>query len=604
MLRAGFLPLGATILLLTVIWQCLEILKDLPDKDQMTEALAEDAGRGTSFIFGHSGLILGESSLLRRYPVPLKTIKPQTIQAFLTAEDRNFYQHGPLSFPDIIRAVIANVLNQRREQGASTLTQQLSRNLFLSREKTFHRKIVEMALAFRLEEYLSKDQILELYLNKIYLGRGAYGIEAAAKLYFGKSVSSLTLSESALLAALPRAPSALALHRNLPGAMLRRDYILGQMYSLGFIGSGELNEAVKEIPKIIDAPPRVPGHLRWVSSRVKYEMKTRFANLNQRFDALAIHTGIDLKQSDQFATKLSRHMKKLNKGRDDKELFQVAHLCLNLSTMLISCLQGSVDFSKSQFNRVFQMKRQINAMMLPLVYGRILMEGKYSLATNLRGVGQTSLWDDLYYRRFDQVDGATRVLGERGVTGFLETLGFDVVSSKGLTDGTGVQSSPWTLAQAMLSIFSLSGFRGGGLISRIETQDQTRLFDYQKKDGRNVLSSDSAWVIRAFFRTVQTEQAKAYSGYFSVSENLHDAWFAGVRDKTLHVIWIGSEFGKSTLADSVTLGYEWWQRVIDDVLSGSALNPVSEDHLKYSGYRRFTDREGIGRIMPFRYFPR
>ena len=136
-----------------------------------------------------------------------------------------------------------------------------------------------------------------------------------------------------------------------------------------------------------------------------------------------------------------------------------------------------------------------------------------------------------------------QVLGERGVTRFLETLGFDVISSKGLTDGTGVLSSPWTLAQAMLSIFSRSGFRGGGLLSRIEAQDQTLLVQYQKKDGRNVLSSDSAWVIRAFFRTQQREQAKHYSGYFSVSEDLHDAWFAGLRNETLHVIWVGSEFG-------------------------------------------------------------
>ncbi|MDW8096387.1 MAG: PBP1A family penicillin-binding protein [Aquificaceae bacterium] len=187
----------------------------------------------------------GDVAIQRRYYVELKHIPLHVRQAFISAEDKNFYKHPGVDPVAVLRAILTNIRHGEIKQGASTITQQLARNLFLTPDKSFKRKIKEALLAIRIEKHYSKDQILEMYLNYIYLGQGAYGVEAASRIYFGKSVKELTVDEAAILAGLPKAPTRYNPFRNPDRVKDRRNYVLMRMHDDGYIGDEELKRLVE-----------------------------------------------------------------------------------------------------------------------------------------------------------------------------------------------------------------------------------------------------------------------------------------------------------------------------------------------------------------------
>ncbi len=190
---------------------------------------------GMTFV-DHTGGIIATRGAKYGRRVSLAELPPYMIKAVLAAEDRRFYQHGPIDLQGIARAMRQNARAGRSVQGASTLTQQLARTLFLNRDPSLKRKLQEAVLAWRLEQMLSKDDVLELYLNRTYFGAGAYGLDAAARTYFGRPASTLTLSEAATLASLPNAPSRLALNTGgMPAAWARAGRVLAIMREEGWI---------------------------------------------------------------------------------------------------------------------------------------------------------------------------------------------------------------------------------------------------------------------------------------------------------------------------------------------------------------------------------
>jgi penicillin-binding protein 1A len=190
-------------------------------------------------IYDYKGRPFGDIALQRRYYVSLDKIPVHTRYAFIAAEDKNFYKHFGIDPIAILRALITNISSKDIRQGASTITQQLARNLFLTPERSLTRKIKEALLAIKIEREFSKDKILELYLNYIYLGQGAYGVEAASRIYFGKSVKDLTVDESAVLASLPKAPTKYNPFRNPERILERRNYVLLRMLEDGYITQEE-----------------------------------------------------------------------------------------------------------------------------------------------------------------------------------------------------------------------------------------------------------------------------------------------------------------------------------------------------------------------------
>lgn len=232
------------------LWFYDEFLRGLPD----LRRIEDYRPAVTSVVLDRKGRIIGEFYEEKRRLVPIGEIPAAVQLAFVAAEDKSFFQHRGLDYSSILRAAVANLRGGGIKQGASTITQQTVKSLLLSPERTFRRKIREMILALQIEQRFSKDEILYLYVNQIYFGHGAWGIGQAARDYFGKTVSELTLSEAALLAGLPQRPSDYSPYANMESADKRRRYVLGRMLADGFIGQDAYEEAIEDIPEIRGHP--------------------------------------------------------------------------------------------------------------------------------------------------------------------------------------------------------------------------------------------------------------------------------------------------------------------------------------------------------------
>ncbi len=263
----GVLLLGAAALagvaLLTVGIALAVAFPNLPDLDGLTEYRPKLPLR----VFSADGVLVGEFGEERRNFTPIKDI-PQVVQdAVLAIEDARFYQHGGVDYLGVVRAGLANFV-ESRSQGASTITMQLARNFYLSTEKTFTRKIYEILLALKIENRLSKPQILEIYMNQIYLGQRAYGFAAASETYFGKPLKDISIAEAAMLAGLPKAPSAYNPIANPRRATVRQLYILERMLDNGFITEAQRDQARAQ-PLKYRTPASVSLHAEYVAEAAR-----------------------------------------------------------------------------------------------------------------------------------------------------------------------------------------------------------------------------------------------------------------------------------------------------------------------------------------------
>ncbi len=245
----GFLFAAGTVVFLVGVAAAAGLIwhysKDLPDYSQLQDYEPPVMTR----VHATDGALLGEYSKERRLYLPIQAVPKMVINAFLAAEDKNFYEHGGIDFTGMARAAVLYAQNfgsNKRPQGASTITQQVAKNFLLTNEVSFTRKIKEALLAMRIERTYSKDKILELYLNEIYLGLGAYGVAAASLVYFDKSVNELTIAEASYLAALPKAPSSLHPVKNRDRAIERRNYVIDRLVENGWIKQTDADKARKD----------------------------------------------------------------------------------------------------------------------------------------------------------------------------------------------------------------------------------------------------------------------------------------------------------------------------------------------------------------------
>lgn len=229
-------------------------------------------------VYSADGELIAQYGEKRRIPLTLSQIPPEMVKAFVATEDSRFYEHHGVDPVGIFRAASVAMFSGHASQGASTITQQLARNFFLSPERTLMRKIKEVFLAIRIEQLLNKDEILELYLNKIYLGYRAYGVGAAAQVYFGKSVDQLTLSEMAVIAGLPKAPSTFNPLYSLDRATARRNVVLARMLSEGYIGQTQYDQARGEAIDADYHAPEIAFSAPYLSEMVRQEMVNRYGD--------------------------------------------------------------------------------------------------------------------------------------------------------------------------------------------------------------------------------------------------------------------------------------------------------------------------------------
>src|SRR5690606_6737098 len=220
----------------------LYLSPNLPSVDALKDVQLQTPLR----VYTRDGELIGEFGEMRRTPLKFEEIPPLFVKALLAAEDDSFFQHHGVDFKSLTRAATQLAVSGHIQTGGSTITMQVAKNYFLSYERTFERKFNEILLAIQIERELTKNEILELYLNKIFLGNRAYGVEAAAQVYYGKSLKDLTLAQWATIASLPKAPSALNPIANPERSLARRNWILGRMRHLNYIGQAEFEQAVQE----------------------------------------------------------------------------------------------------------------------------------------------------------------------------------------------------------------------------------------------------------------------------------------------------------------------------------------------------------------------
>jgi penicillin-binding protein 1A len=266
--------------------------RDLPDYRQ----LANYEPPVTTRVYAGDGQLLAEFATEKRVFVPISAIPQRVIDAFLAAEDKNFYNHPGVDLPGIVRAVITNLENfgsDRRPVGASTITQQVAKNFLLTNEVSFKRKIREAIIAVRMEQAFSKERILELYLNEIYLGRGSYGVATAALNYFDKSLGELTLGEAAFLAALPKAPNNYDPTLHHAAAMARRDWVIGRMLEDGHITKAEADAAQTEA--LVTHRRRITDVVAagYFTEEVRRELARRYGEKALYEGGLVVHATID-----------------------------------------------------------------------------------------------------------------------------------------------------------------------------------------------------------------------------------------------------------------------------------------------------------------------
>nr|WP_290916929.1 PBP1A family penicillin-binding protein [Hyphomonas sp. 34-62-18] len=481
-------------------------------------------------------------------------------QAFIAAEDKRFYEHDGADEAAIARAAISNAAAGETVSGASTITQQLVKNLVLDSRQTMQRKAQEITLARQLEKRMTKDEILSLYLNRIYFGAGLYGIDAASRFYFGKPPAELQIHEAALLAALPKAPSKLNLRENLEGAKSRQLYVLKEMESERYISKQEA-AAAREAPINIIPAPRYDPQLGYALDIAAERLKTLLPRVPG--DAV-VQLTINPKVQQKTQTLLSERMAKDGKA---VAASQVSALILDRSGAVIA-LTGGVDYATSPFNRVTQSKRQPGSSFKPFVYALALEDGysPYDVFNDRRisiGKWQPVNYNGEYHGPMTLSEALARstntVAAELGnetnperVAALAKRFGIDSEMKPFPSIALGSQeTSLWELVRAY-GVFQSGGYRMEPyLIARVTDSRGQVYFEHPVSERERVYPEDLAAemnammmrVVNASFGTGGRARIPGWTvaGKTGTSQESRDAWFVGFTAAYVCGVWVGND---------------------------------------------------------------
>lgn len=330
--------------------------------------------------YGADGQVIGEEhGLESRYWINLEDIDPQLIEATLMTEDQDFYDHIGFDFKRIAAAAIEDIRSMAMVQGASTITQQYARNLYLSHDKTWKRKIEEALFTIRLEMFYDKDEILEGYLNTIYYGHGAYGIEAASRYFFDTSASELTLAEATILAGIPKGPSYYSPFHDLENAKNRQENILSILVKEGKITEQKQLQAMKQELNFTEPKDRSSKQIGPYFQDVVFNELQRVLDEDMekiKSGGYQVYTTLDVEKQNELETTIGDTVNKQSK-------IQIGAMAMDPKTGAIRSLVGGKDYEKSQYNRVVQAKRMPGSTFKPFLYYAALENG-YTATTALK----------------------------------------------------------------------------------------------------------------------------------------------------------------------------------------------------------------------------
>jgi penicillin-binding protein 1A len=530
-----------------------------------------------SKIYDDNDELLTELHVERRIFVPLAHMPQSLRDAVIATEDRRFYRHWGVDPIGIARAVFSNYRRGRIVEGGSTITQQLTKLLFLTPDKSLERKMKEAVLALELERRYSKDRILEMYLNQVYYGNGAYGIEAASRTYFGKSVSELTVREAALLAGLPRAPSSYSPFEHPDAAKRRREVVLRRMAEFGVLKDAEVKRLARTDLGLIP-PERRRTTGQYFLEYVQQTLEAKYGADMVFKGGLNVYTTLNPAMQLTAEQALRDGLKALE-GRTAKgragEHPEGAIVTVEPQTGYVRAMVGGFDFFRSEFNRAVQARRQPGSAFKPFVYIAALESG-FTPATRVEdapvsyAVGPNGqAWKpDNYDRKFrgpttlqqaieESVNVVTVKVQERiGLTHTIQVarrLGISSPLDANLSLALG--TSDLTLLE-LTSAYGALANQGSWLpptTLRYVTDAQGKLLEEHVPDGREAVAPETAYIITHMLRGVVergTGQAAKVLGRpiaakTGTTNDYSNAWFIGFTPRLATGVWVGYDRPRS-----------------------------------------------------------
>ncbi len=575
-----------------------------------------------SRVLSAEGELLGQVATEHRQFVQLEQIPKTLHDAVIATEDRDFYEHIGIDPRAIMRAGLHDIVAFGPRQGGSTITQQLVRNVYLTRAKTLTRKLAEVVLAVQLERAYTKPEIMELYLNQIYFGEGAYGVQVAAKTYFGKDVSDLTLEECALLAGLPKRPEYYSPFEDEQRATERRNLVLTLMAEQGFIKPKEANEA-KKVPLKLVAEKKPLGlqtyRAPYFTNYVLREVAARYGVDALYRGGLTIYTTLNLEMQEAAEEAVKWGLEQAK--RRGFNVDQVALVAVNARTGAIKAMVGGVDYRESEYNRAVQGGRQAGSAFKPFVYAAAMEAGytpdsivedtPVSYPGALDRPWTPKNYDGKYHGRVtfrtalskSYNVAAVKVADTIGITSVIDTaerMGIYHHMDPYLPLAIGsCDVAPLEMASAY-SVFATRGMRTEPFgIRKIQDASGRTAYEHKAVTWRalnetvaeqmhemlsEVIRSGTAWGIRGML-------SFPAAGKTGTSNEYVDAWFVGYTDDLSAAVWVGNDEVKSTQGRGsrgvagATLPAPIWARFMVNAQPIMTASQEEEDRLRVISIR-------------------
>jgi len=556
----------------------------------------------SSLYYSDDGLVIGESNNgEKRYWVGIEDISPHLIEATVAIEDRSFYKHNGFDFKRIAGAALADLKAMAKVQGASTISQQYARNLFLEHEKTWKRKLLEALYTIRIEMNYSKNEILEGYLNTIYYGKGAYGIQAASQYYLGKNAADLTLAEASMLAGIPKGPSIYSPLISEENAKGRQKIILDSMVKSKYITEADANAAIHETLSLVGEHSHAVTQIApYFQDAVKQALKNDLGLDDRTIElgGLRVYTTLDTEQQELAEKNVSTHMAK------DSEL-QVALVSMNPKNGYVKAMVGGRDYVESPFNRAVQAVRQPGSTIKPLLYYAAISQG-FTPASLVRSEMTTFRFDDnraeYTPHNFNNKYAGKEItmaqalalsdnvyavkthlfLGEDTLVKTAKQFGITTPMEKvpSLALGTsGVKVVDMANAYSLLA-------NGGKkvkpvLIKRVEDHRGEVIYEYEKENER-VLKADAAFVMSHMMTgmfdkkldgysnvtgsSMVNDMTRIYAGKSGSTDS--DSWMVGFSPQLVTAVWTGYDQGNPIeIVAEKSYAKNIWVNYMEDALA-------------------------------------
>ncbi|MCZ8514583.1 PBP1A family penicillin-binding protein [Paenibacillus filicis] len=518
----------------------------------------------------HGDLIETYGSVKNRQPVALKDISPMLVEATLAVEDRNFYNHYGFDPKAIARAAWVNLQHFSKVQGGGTITQQLARNLYLSHDRTWTRKLQETYYAVEMELQQSKDQILEQYLNQIYYGHSTYGIEAASKLFFGKDASDLTLAESALLAGIPKGPRFYSPYYDMKNALARQKTVLQTMVDAGYIKQQQADEAGREKLNILPLESKKAAPAPYFRDYVRGKAIELLGIEEDQFEesGLRIYTTLDLNAQKVAEDTIKEQLK-------DTPDIQAALVAIDPRSGYVKAMVGGRDYSQNQYNRVFATTRQPGSSFKPIVYLTALKEKQFTPLTKFKSEPTTFTYDkgrqsytpsnfgNIFYDWIDMRTAISKSDNIYAVNSIMEVGPERVIE---MARHMGITSPMQPVPSLALGTFPVSPYEMASAFGTIANQgvrvEPTSIVRIEDRRGRMLYSAQprTVTVIEPSYTYVLTQLMESVFDLGGTGNRVSatlkrpvagktgttdtDAWLVGYTPELSTAVWVGYDKGR------------------------------------------------------------